>query len=160
MEILKDWPKVLVQKILFTALIGAACFIVGLAIFIFSKDKVTLALSVMVLLFCIIRSAGLYITAKKGRYETVEGTCVGVSSKPLRKQITIRIMDDAGCESTLRLGKQTKVKLGFRYRFYFKQGERVSTGSVYFDAALSSDSFLGFEDLGEFAERSRDIGSE
>ena len=50
MNILKDCPRVLFQKILFTALIGAGCFVVGLALYIFSKDRITLALSGAVLM--------------------------------------------------------------------------------------------------------------
>jgi hypothetical protein len=140
---------------LFTALIGAGCFIVGLALYIFSKDRITLFLSGAVLLFSLIKSAGLYLAVKKGSYETVEGTCVGVSAKPFRKQFTVKIMDDDGLESSLRLGKQTRVKIGFRYRFYFSGGHssRVSIGSEYLDAALSSGQFLGFEELGEFGKQ-------
>jgi hypothetical protein len=59
-------------------------------------------------------------------------------------------MDDSGIESSLRLGKQVMIKIGFRYRFYFKKSEQLSVGSEYFDAALASDRFLGFEELGEF----------
>jgi len=156
MNELKNFPKALLQKILFTALIGVVCLIVGAAYFIFSKDTITLVLSGFVFVFSIIRSAGLYHTIAKQKYEIVEGTCIGVSSKPFQKQVTVKVMDDAGIESTLRFGKQTKVKIGFRYRFYFKQGQRVSVGSAYFDTALSSDHFLGFDELEEFIAPSKE----
>ena len=153
MNEIKNWPKVLLQKVLLTALIGIGCLIVGAAYFIFSRDTITLALSGFVFVFSIIRSVGLYNTVAKQKYEVVEGACIGVSSKPFSKQFTIKVMDDAGLETSLRLGKQSKVKIGFRYRFYFKQGERLSVGSQYFDTAFSSDHFLGFEELGEFGKR-------
>jgi len=157
MNTLKNCPKVLLQKILFTTLIGASCFIVGAAYFLYAKDTMTLALSCLVLLFSLFRSIGLYRTIAKQKYEVVEGTCVGVAAKPLRKHFTVKIMDDAGIESTLRLGKQAKVKIGFRYCFYFNsQGERLSVGSEYFDIALSSNQFLGFEELGEFEKQAPD----
>ena len=156
MNELKNFPKALLQKVLFTALIGVGCLLVGAAYFIFSKDTITLVLSGFVFAFSIIKSAGLYHTVSKQKYETVEGTCIGVSSKPFRKHFTIKVMDDAGVESSLRLGKQTKVKIGFRYRFYFKQGERLSVGNAYFDTALSSDHFLGFEELGEFTAQRKE----
>ena len=153
MNKLKNCPKALLQKVLLTALIGIGCLAVGAAYYFFSGDTTTLVLSGFVFAFSMMRAAGLYITVTKQKYETIEGTCVGVSSKPFRKQYTIRVMDDAGIESSLRLSKQTKIKIGFRYRFYFKQGERLSFGNQYFDIALSSDHFLGFEELGEFGKQ-------
>ena len=150
MNTLKNCPKVLLQKILFTALIGIGCLLVGVAYYIFSRDAITLVLSGFVFVFSIARSAGVYITISKMKYEMVEGICIGVSSKPFRKYSTVKIMDDSGTETTLRLVKQTKVRIGFRYRFYFKHDERLSVGSEFFDAALTSDRFLGFKELGEF----------
>lgn len=79
----------------------------------------------------------------------MEGTCVGIVPKPLRKYRKIRIMDDDGNESAILLSKHSKVKIGFRYRFYFKTTQRLTLGSEYFDSALSSDCFLGYEELGE-----------
>ena len=90
-----------------------------------------------------------YHTICKQNYEIVEGTCVGIVPKPMRKYRKIRIMDDEGTESALLLSKHSKIKIGFRYRFYFKSTQRLTLGSEYFDAALSSDCFLGFEELGE-----------
>ena len=153
---LKNFPKVLLQKTVLTALIGIGCLITGTAYYIFTKDRIMLSLSGMVFVFSVIRSVGLYYTITNKKYETVEGTCVGVGTKPLRKYYTVKIMDDAGTESSLRLGKQTKIKIGFRYRFYFKKSERISAGSEYFDTVLSSDQFLGFEELGEFMEQNKE----
>ena len=109
-----------------------------------------LSLSGAVLVFSIIRAIGLYYAIAGQKYEAVEGTCIGVSSKPLRKYYTVKLMDDAGIENSLRVGKQAKLRIGFRYRFYFRKCGRLSVGSEYFDTALSSDQFLGFEELGEF----------
>lgn len=55
-----------------------------------------------------------------------------------------------GNESTMLLGKQSKVKIGYRYRFYFKETQHISLGSEYLNSAMSSDHFLGYEELGEF----------
>lgn len=84
-----------------------------------------------------------------------KGTCVGITPKPLRRYRKIRIMDDNGNESALLLSKQSKVKIGYRYRFYFKNTQRLTLGSEYFDSALSSDCFLGYEELGEFETTKR-----
>jgi hypothetical protein len=57
----------------------------------------------------------------------------------------IKIKDNDGNETTLLLNKQSKIKIGERYRFYFKKTTRVTLGSDYLDTALSSDCFLGYE---------------
>lgn len=154
MNALKNCPKALFQKVLFTALIGIGCLVVGVAFYLFSRDTVTLALSGFVFIFSAARCVGIYTTITKNKYEVVEGACVGVSSKPFSKHLTVKIMDGDGIESTLRLGKHAKLKIGFRYRFFFKQGERLPLGGGYFDTALSSDYFLGFEELGEYNNNS------
>ena len=64
------------------------------------------------------------------------------------------LWDDEGNESALLLPKQSKLIIGDRYRFYFKQTQRISLGSEYFDAAMSSDCFLGYEQIGEIAAES------
>jgi len=156
MNEIKNFPKVLFQKFVLTALIGVGCLIIGGAYYIFTKDSIMLLLSVMVFVFSVIRSVTLYHVIAKQKYETVEGTCVGVGAKPLKKYYTVKIMDDAGIESSLRLGKQAKIKIGFRYRFYFKKSERLPLGGGYFDTALASDQFLGFEELGEFISQDKD----
>jgi hypothetical protein len=150
MNIFKNCSKPLFQKILFTALIGIGCLAVGTAIFVFSRDTMMLALSGAVFLFSLLRCLKLYDIITENRYEIIEGTCVAVSSKYFSKHLLTKVMTEDGIESTLRLGKNTKLKIGYRYRFYFKQGQRLSLGSGYFDTALASDNFLGFEELGEY----------
>ena len=108
-----------------------------------------LFLSCAVCLFSSLKAVSLYRVLSENKYEIVEGTCVGIVPKPLRKFRKIRMMDDEGNESALLLPKQSKVKIGDRYRFYFKQTQRFSLGSDYFDAAMSSDCFLGYESIGE-----------
>jgi len=156
MNTLKNCPQVLFRKLLFTALIGVGILIVGLSYYIYSKDHITLILSFLIFVCGMIRSAGLYIVISKEKYDVVEGTCVGIKSKPFSKQCTVKIIDDKGIEISLRFVKQTKIKIGFFYRFYFKRGERISVGNEYLDAALSSDYFLGFEELGEFMNKSKE----
>lgn len=149
MEKILNAPAPLRRRLILTVLLGIACLLVGLAMFLFAGDQIMLLLSgaVCVLSFC--RAYSFYRAISKKEYEIVEGTCVGIVPKPLRKYRKIRIMDDDGNESTLLLSKHSKVKIGFRYRFYFKKTQRLTLGSEYFDSALSSDYFLGYEELGE-----------
>ena len=152
MDKLGNAPAPLRRKLFLTVLLGFLCLLVGAAMFLFSKDRIMLLLSAAVFAINLFRAWSLYELIRRKSYEVVEGTCVAVVSKPMHKYRKIRIMDDEGIESSLLLGKQSKVKIGFRYRFYFKKTQRFTVGSEYFDSALSSDCFLGFEELGEFKD--------
>jgi len=148
MKQFSGFPKVLRQKIVFTLLIGAGCFVFGCAYGLFARDRVFFLLSCAVLAFCLYRGWTLYRVISRGEYVAVEGTCVGVSSKLLRKQFTVRVMDD-GVETSLRVGKQTKVKIGVRYRFYFRLGELTPLDSDFLNSLLVGDLFLGVEVVGD-----------
>jgi len=145
----KDFPKVLQKRLFFTVLLGAGCFLFGIAYWLFSHDRIFLLLSSAVLVFSLYRGWTLYRLISQEKYEVVEGTCVSVAPKFMRRQYEIRVMDDEGIETSLRLAKQTKVKIGARYHFYFKQGDRAPLGSKFFDSMLTSDLFLGYEMLEE-----------
>lgn len=151
MDAMKSCPKVLLHKLLFTPLIGAGCLAVGVAYFCFSRDTAFLLLSGAVFAASIVQTLRFYRLVQQRKYRVTEGVCVGVAPKPLRRYRKVRLMDEAGLESTLLLDKRTKVKIGFRYRAYFKEDSRLSLGSEYLDTALSSDCFLGIEELGEYS---------
>ena len=153
MEKILNAPAPLRRRLILTVLLGIACLLVGLAMFLFSKDRIMLLLSAAVCILSFCRAYAFYQAVSRKEYEVVEGTCVGVVPKPLRKYRKIRIMDDEGNESALLLGKHSKIQIGFRYRFYFKKTQRLTLGSEYFDSALSSDCFLGYEELGELGNR-------
>ena len=89
----------------------------------------------------------MFRVASKKDYEIVEGTCSAIAPKLLPKFRKIKITDDEGNETTLLLSKQSKMSIGERYRFYFKKTTRVTLGNEYFDSALSSDCFLGYEPI-------------
>lgn len=147
MDKIKDCPPPLMRKLFLTILIGVLCLLVGAAMCIFAKDRIMLFLSGAVCVFSLAKAFSLYLVLSEKKYEIVEGTCVGIVPKPMRRFRKIRIMDDEGNESSLLLSKQSKIKIGARYRFYFKQTQRISLSSDYFDAAMSSDCFLGYEVL-------------
>lgn len=150
MEALKSCPKVLLHRLLLTPLIGAGCLAVGIAYYCFSYDKIFLLLSGAVFAASAVQSARLCQFIKGKKYRTTQGVCVGVTPKPLRRYRTVRLMDEDGLETTLLLDKRTRVKIGFRYRAYFKEEIHPSLGSEYLDTALSGSNFLGIEELGEF----------
>lgn len=148
---IKDGPLPIRRKLFLTCIIGVVCLLVGIAMFLLLKDRMMLFLSLAVCIFSTGKALEYYRVIAGEEYEIVEGTCVAVMPKPLRKYRKIKIMDDNGTESTMLLSKQSKVKIGYRYRFYFKETQHISLGSEYLDSAMSSDHFLGYEELGEFS---------
>ena len=67
------------------------------------------------------------------------------------EQYKIQLIDEQGSERTLLLSKTAKFQIGARYRFYFQKGSRPAVGNDYLDAALSTNSFLGYEALEDAA---------
>jgi len=149
---MKNFPSVLFRKWVFTLAVGVGFLGIGGVYFLFAGDGVLLGLSGLVFGFGLLRSFLLYRTISSHDYETMEGTCVAIANRPLRKCRHIKIMDDQGIESTLLLARQAKIKIGYQYRFFFKKNARPSLGSEYFDTALSTDCFLGYEELGQYPE--------
>lgn len=154
MNTLKDFPRVLLRKILLTLLTGGGCFLFGVAYYLYAADRIFLILSCMVLLISLYKSFHIYGIVSKKRYETVEGICVGITSKLIGKCNKIKIMDNDGIESMLHLSKGCKLKIGHKYTFYFTQGGQINIGSEYLNTVLATDSFLGYDDLGEFEKES------
>lgn len=148
----EDFPPVLFRKWLLTNAVSIGCLGIGGVYYLVAGDGIFLGLSALVFLFGILRGVSLYRLIARGGYEQVEGTCIGITAKPLRKCRQIKIMDSQGLESALMLAKQTKIKIGYRYRFYFKRDARPFLGSEYLDTALSTDCFLGCEELGPYPE--------
>ena len=127
-----QFPFVLRRKILLTFLAGLASIALSLIIFIITT---------------LVRS--LWSTIARGQYEIVEGVCSSVISPVIRRYRKIQLIDEQGAERTLLLSKSAKFQIGARYRFYFQTGSRPVVGNDYLDAALSTNSFLGYEALGE-----------
>lgn len=144
-----SFPAPLKRKMLLTALVGIGCLLVGVAFTIFAKDMMMLFLSIAVCGFSLYKTFTMFRVASKKDYEIVEGTCSAIVPKLITKFKKIKITDDEGNETTLLLSKQSKVSIGERYRFYFKKTTRVTLGNEYFDSALSSDCFLGYEPITE-----------
>ena len=137
-----QFPFVLRRKILLTFLAGVASIAVSLVIFTVAADRILLVLGGFIF------AASLVLgTAARGRYEVVEGICAGVSTPMLRRYRKIQLIDEQGAERTLLLSKTAKFQIGARYRFYFQKGSRPAVGNDYLDAALSTNSFLGYEAL-------------
>ena len=147
LEKLLDAPAPLHRKFFLTVCLGVGCLLVGVSVYCLAGDRIMLLLSAVLLFCCFGRAASLYRLVRDQAYEAVEGVCIAIAPKLLRKYRKIRIRDDQGIESALLLGKHAKVAIGNRYRFYFKKTQRISLGNDDLDAALSSDCFLGYEEI-------------
>ena len=138
-----QFPFVLRRKILLTFLAGLASIALSLIIFIITTDHILLVLGSIIFLASLVLVRSLWSTIARGQYEIVEGVCSSVVS-PM-----IQLIDEQGAERTLLLSKSAKFQIGARYRFYFQSSNHPTVGNDYLDAALSTNSFLGYEALGE-----------
>ena len=146
----KQWdqfPFVLRRKILLTALAGLASLAVSLVIFTATTDHILLALGGIIFIASLVLSESLWSTAACGRYEVVEGVCTSDTAPALHRYRKVQLVDAQGAETTLLLSKASRFRIGSHYRFYFQTGSRPAVGNDYLDAALSTNSFLGYEEL-------------
>lgn len=84
-----------------------------------------------------------------GQSTDAEGICAGISTPMFRRYRKVHLIDSHGIEITLLLSKSALLKIGEPYRFYFQKGSRPVVGNDYLDAALSTNSFLGYEAISE-----------
>lgn len=140
-----QFPFVLRRKILLTLLAGLASIIISLVVFVVTADRVLLVLGGIILIASLIFGKSLYNTAVRGNYEVIEGICTGVTTPMLRRYRKIYLTDEQGAERTLLINKSAKFQIGACYRFYFQKSSQPIIGNDYLDAALSTNSFLGYE---------------
>ena len=152
MSMMEQWtlfPTVLQRKFLLTLLAGIASAGISVIICVATKDHILLALGIIVLCACLISCRWIWATAAHKNYEVVEGICAGISTPMLRHYRKVHLIDSHGIEITLLLSKSARLKIGAPYRFYFQKGARPAVGNDYLDAALSTNSFLGYEAISE-----------
>jgi hypothetical protein len=142
-----SFPAPLKRKVILTAVIGSCCLLVGVTFAAFAKDIMMLLLSLARCGLSFYNAFTMYRVASKKEYEIVEGTCSANVPKLLTKFRKIKLVDEEGNETAFLLSKQSKITVGERYRFYFKKTTRLTLGNEYFDSALSSDCFLGYEKI-------------
>ena len=149
---MKQWtlfPTVVQRKFLLTLLTGIDSSGISIIISVATKDHILLALGIVVLCACLISCRGIWATATHKNYEVVEGICAGISTPMFRRYRKVHLVDSHGMEITLLLSKSARFKIGALYRFYFQKGARPAMGNDYLDAALSTNSFFGYEAISE-----------
>ena len=119
----------------------------SLVIFLIANDRIILVLGGLLFICCVFRTRSIWTLISNDRYEMVEGVCSGVTSPPFRRYRKIHLLDGNGAEFTLLLDRNARFHIGTPYRFYFQKDARPLVGNSYLYASLSTNTFLGYEEI-------------
>lgn len=117
MKKLLTWPAPLLQKWLLSLLLCLP-FLAAAIVSAFSGDRTFLILSALLLLFCSIRCAELYVLLVNERYCAEEGTCLSVSSIPFQHQRRVTLQRADGNHIVFCVEKNKQLSVGQAYRVY------------------------------------------
>ena len=119
------WPAPLLQKWLLSLLLCLP-FLTAAIISAFSGDRTLLILSALLLFFCGIRCAELYVMLANERYCAEEGICLSVSSIPFQRQRRVILQKADGEQVIFCVEKNKRLSVGQTYRVYLPTGTVVS----------------------------------
>lgn len=111
------WPAPLLQKWLLSLLLCLP-FLAAAIISAFSGDRTFLILSALLLLFCGVRCAELYVMLANERYCVEEGICLSVSSVPFQRQRRVALQKADGEQLVFCIEKNKQLSVGQAYRVY------------------------------------------
>ena len=117
MKKLLAWPAPLLQKWLLSLLLCLP-FLAAAIVSAFSGDRTFLILSALLLLFCGIRCAELYVMLTNERYCVEEGICLSVSGIPFQRQRRVILQKLDGAQVILCVEKNKRLSVGQAYRVY------------------------------------------
>ena len=117
MKKLLTWPAPLLQKWLLSLLLCLP-FLAAAIISAFSGDRTFLILSALLLLFCGIRCAELYVLLANERYRAEDGVCLAVSSIPFQHQRRVILQKADGEQVIFCVEKNKRLSVGQNYRVY------------------------------------------
>ena len=119
------WPVPLLQKWLLSLLLCLP-FLAAAIVSAFSGDRTFLILSALLLLFCGIRCAELYVLLANERYRAEDGVCLAVSSIPFQHQRRVTLQRADGNHIVFCVEKNKRLSVGQTYRVYLPTGTVVS----------------------------------
>ena len=119
------WPTPLLQKWLLSLLLCLP-FLAAAIVSAFSGDRTFLILSALLLFFCGIRCAELYVMLANERYCAEEGICLSVSSIPFQRQRRVILQKADGEQVIFCVEKNKRLSVGQTYRVYLPTGTVVS----------------------------------
>lgn len=125
MKKLLTWPAPLLQKWLLSLLLCLP-FLAAAIISAFSGDRTFLILSALLLLFCGVRCAELYVMLANERYCAEEGICLSVSSIPFQRQRRVILQKADGEQVIFCVEKNKRLSVGQAYRVYLSVSIVVS----------------------------------
>ncbi len=125
MKKLLAWPAPLLQKWLLSLLLCLP-FLTAAIVSAFSGDRTFLILSALLLLFCGVRCAELYVMLANERYCVEEGICLSVSSIPFQRQRRVTLQRADGNHIVFCVEKNKRLSVGQTYRVYLPTGTVVS----------------------------------
>ncbi len=125
MKKLLTWPAPLLQKWLLSLLLCLP-FLAAAIVSAFSGDRTFLILSALLLLFCGVRCAELYVMLANERYCAEEGICLSVSSIPFQRQRRVALQKADGEQVIFCVEKNKRMSVGQTYRVYLPTGTVVS----------------------------------
>ena len=111
------WPAPLLQKWLLSLLLCLP-FLAATIVSAFSGDRTFLILSALLLLFCGVRCAELYVMLANERYCAEEGICLSVSSIPFQRQRRVALQRADGNHIVFCVEKNKRLSVGQTYRIY------------------------------------------
>ena len=111
------WPAPLLQKWLLSLLLCLP-FLAATIVSAFSGDRTFLILSALLLLFCGVRCAELYVLLANGRDHAEEGVCLSVSSIPFQRQRRVMLQKADGKQLVFFIEKNKRPSVGQAYRVY------------------------------------------
>ena len=111
------WPTPLLQKWLVSLLLCLP-FLAAAIVSAFSGDRTFLILSALLLLFCGVRCAELYVMLANERYYAEEGICLSVFSIPFQRQRRVILQKADGEQVIFCIEKNKRLSVGQNYRIY------------------------------------------
>ena len=111
------WPAPLLQKWLLSLLLCLP-FLTAAIVSAFSGDRTFLILSALLLLFCGVRCAELYVLLANERYRAEDGVCLAVSSIPFQHQRRVILQKADGEQVIFCVEKNKRLSVGQNYRVY------------------------------------------
>ena len=118
MKKLLAWPAPLLQKWLLSLLLCLP-FLAAAIVSAFSGDRTFLILSALLLLFCGVRCAELYVMLANERYCAEEGICLSVSSIPFQRQRRVALQKADGEQLVFCIEKNKQLSVGQAYSRLF-----------------------------------------
>ena len=111
------WPAPLLQKWLLSLLLCLP-FLAATIVSAFSGDRTFLILSALLLLFCGVRCAELYVMLANERYCAEEGICLSVSGIPFQRQRRVILQKADGEQVIFCVEKNKRLSVGQTYQVY------------------------------------------